>query len=149
MISYGNHRPEEAAAQGEDRRGLARRAGPGAHSQGDRAGLPAHPGDVQGRARTALPQKGAAAHRPAGDLLACCPLPGPSMLIGYARVCTVDQTLTPSATPSPPQAASGPAPTPPPASAPTGLGWPRRWALPAVATPWSSGGWTGWAVRCA
>src|SRR5512135_2496902 len=92
---YGHPRPEEAAAHGEDRRGAARRAGPGAHHRGGRAGLPAHPGERPGRARAALLATGAAAHRPAGGLLAETPgAPAPTpMLVGYARVSTIEQTL--------------------------------------------------------
>src|SRR5512135_2665297 len=70
MVVYGNHRPEEAAAQGQDRRGATRRAGPRAHHRGDRAGLPADPGEGPGGAGAALPTTGAAADRPASDLLA-------------------------------------------------------------------------------
>src|SRR5512144_2540464 len=52
-------------------------------------------------------------------------------------------------TPSPRPGASGCSPTPPAAPAPTGPGWTRRWTSCAPGTPWSSGGWTGWAARCA
>src|SRR5512142_408572 len=60
----------------------------------DRAGPPADPGDVPGRAGAALPTKGAAADRPVGDLLTSeVPSAKTPMLIGYARVSTTDQTL--------------------------------------------------------
>src|SRR5512142_821513 len=102
MILYGHHRPEEAAAHGEDRRGAARRAGPRPQAGGGRAGRPASPSEGPGRARAALPTKGAAAHRPAGDLLArgTVRLPKPSMLVGYARVSTVDRPSPSNGTPS-------------------------------------------------
>lgn len=58
----------------------------GRNRGGDRSGLPPCTRDVEGSFGTALPTQGAEEERTARDLLV-------TMLIGYARVSTVDQTL--------------------------------------------------------
>src|SRR3954452_1396537 len=74
-------------AEGKDCCRPAGRISAGAVVRGNRACLSSDPGDVQSSPGSALPPAGAEAIRTAGTLLIY------PMLIGYARVSTLDQTL--------------------------------------------------------